>query len=741
MFRAFIFLLVFGCSTLFGQNPRYRILSIPVERSTISLREPWTGGMNSPQFSSINLNNDSFPDLFVFDKIGDKVLTYINNGTTGDTAFTYAPQYEELFPSDLFSRAQIRDYNFDSIPDIFTHTNTGSRVYKGSLQGGQLHFDLVSPLLMYNDGTFDINIWTSVDDLPVFTDVNHDGDLDVLTFGILGTTVGYYENQTVEHPGDIHYAFDSLKYSYITPCWGNFSENLNRIFLNISCKGGDSPATDESTLDGSRNADGSHCLCDLDYSNDGDKDLILGNTTYSKLFLLNNCGDSSYAGICQVDSAFPACSIPVDFYTGPAAYHLDADNDMQNDLLVSGCTRSGTRDVKNVMFYQYSDTSCTFQFRSDSFLVEHMLDFGTDSKPVFFDFNGDGLKDIITGNFGYYRPFQTYKSALAYLENTGTPSTPQFKLRTDDYGSFSTFNLIAMHPAFGDLDGDGKQDLLVGEQTGFLHFFKNTGATVASFPGITTPNYFNIDIGQFSAPFIYDVNGDSLNDLVIGRKDGKLSYFWNFGTPTTPLFHPDSANTNFGTVNVTRPGFTEGYSQPFIQKDSAGNMKLFVGSLRGNIFQYAIDPAKLRGGSFNLIDSDYLKHDVGSKATINIADLNNDGNQEYVIGNSRGGLLLYSDSLWDPGTVLDVEQPVEERQGINIYPNPAKDFFVCEIETPLSHNPKTEIFNLLGEKVEPEIKITGNKIFIGTNGFSKGFYIVRISDSGKYFTGKIFVEK
>ena len=41
------------------------------------------------------------------------------------------------------------------------------------------------------------------------------------------------------------------------------------------------------------------------------------------------------------------------------------------------------------------------------------------SRPLFYDFNGDGLVDIIVGNLGYFNNTPYYSSTLAYYQNTG----------------------------------------------------------------------------------------------------------------------------------------------------------------------------------------------------------------------------------------------------------------------------------------------------------------------------------
>jgi hypothetical protein len=733
MYKLFVFLFLFCSTELFAQSPKFRVNNIPVERKGSKLRMPWVGGLNSPQFSEINLNGDSYPDLFVFDRVGDKVLTFVNNGTPGDTAYRYAPQFERLFPSDLKSWALIRDYNNDGVPDIFTHANTGTRVYKGSNQGGTLSFNLVNDLLTYFDGTFHVNIWTNVDDIPVFTDVNRDGDMDVLTFGIFGSAVEYYENQTVENGGTGSFDIDSFQFKDGSLCWGNFTENslTNAINLNISCKGeGHASATEGARHVGST-------IFDFDADNDHDVDLLIGDISFNSLVFVQNCGDSAFANACSSDSTFPSCNQPVNIPVFPAAYSIDADNDGDKDLLVSPNARVGI-DVDNVLFYKNVNSSCGWAYQTDSFLVKDILDFGTDSKPCFFDFNYDGLQDIVIGNYGYYQEYQPYKSTIAVYENVGSASEPAFKLLSENYNNFSNFNLVALHPAFGDLDGDNLPDMVVGELQGFLHYFKNTGLSSANFPSMTTPQFFGLDVGLNSAPFIYDVNNDSLNDLVVGRKDGKLTYFWNFGTKNSPQFHPDSANTLFGGLTVTVPGFTEGYSNPFLVKNSDGNTELYVGTNRGLVYRYAVDSTKWRSGAFALIDSNFIGEDVGSESTISITDINGDGKLEYLLGNSRGGLLLYSDTLLDTSIVISLPD-LHEGRNLKLYPNPARDILFVELGSPLKGTPAIEIYDLMGRHILFDASFADNRFTVHATSIQSGMYVLLVSDGEQTLYSKFCI--
>ena len=92
------FLLIVCCLffTVYSFSQSYtRIDTIPVKVNGNWLKNPWTGGHNYIQLSDIDMNFDGKKDLFVFDRTGHKVTTYINKGTPNtvdyvDSSFKYA---------------------------------------------------------------------------------------------------------------------------------------------------------------------------------------------------------------------------------------------------------------------------------------------------------------------------------------------------------------------------------------------------------------------------------------------------------------------------------------------------------------------------------------------------------------------------------------------------------------------------------------------------------------------------
>jgi hypothetical protein len=740
-----LFLLLVCVSGLAGQVPKFPVINIPVERNGLLLQNPWTGGMNAPQFSPIDLNNDGIQDLFVFDRGGDKVLTFINDGSHSDTAFHFAPEYIPLFPA-MHVWAVIRDYNHDGIPDIFTdqvgetdpmgHTvPAGIKVYKGSRVNGNLHFDVLQYCMYYYSAPYTVPLWVNGLGLPAIIDVNHDGDLDVLAFNTYGTAVEYYENQTVELGRDA----DSLWFYANSLCWGNFYISSPDIepSLDVSCKGG-APGGSTGRHTGS-------ALSAFDNQGDGDIDLLVSGVHVNYMDMLNNTGNANYANIGWVDSLWPSCSVPVHLPNFPGAYGVDADNDGLSDMLVAPIFSSPALDKNNVVLYKnVQGDTCRYRYSgNDSFLVSSFIDLGTASKGVFFDYNGDGLMDIVVGNYYLYNPVVAGVSGLALYENTGTPTQPRYKEITTDFAGVSVYssanNFLSANPAFGDLDGDGKPDMLIGDNNGDIHFFKNTGSNIAAFPVMTNANYFGINAGAYAAPFIYDLNGDSLPDIVVGRADGKLSYYWNFGSKTNPLFNTDSVNVAFGDVNVTLATTNTGSSQPFIMRDSTGGMLLFVGSERGTVFEYMIDTARLKGGSFLLIDSDYLKYNAGTTVTMQAWDLNGDGKPEYLLGNSLGGLQLFSETVWDSSVVLKLKDTYNPGR-FSIFPNPAGNVVYINVADINSNNLQAELFNMLGERVLSKNAVNDKLITLDVAGLETGIYIAKIYSAGYSFTGKLIIQ-
>ncbi|MBK8492548.1 MAG: VCBS repeat-containing protein [Saprospirales bacterium] len=199
-------------------QPGFERLSFPAGVDGNPIANPFTGGLNNPQPSKVDLNNDGVEDLFVFDRYGNIPLTFLYTGQAGEVDYTYAPEYAANFPP-LANWVLLRDYNNDGIQDIFAHFPTpiqGIQVFRGyydtddKIAFEPFNFCCEDYNIMYYtlaNGTT-TQVYVSPTDYPVLDDVDGDGDLDVLTFSIGGGYVEYFQNRSVE----MGYGLDSLKF-------------------------------------------------------------------------------------------------------------------------------------------------------------------------------------------------------------------------------------------------------------------------------------------------------------------------------------------------------------------------------------------------------------------------------------------------------------------------------------------------------------------------------------------------
>ena len=696
----------------FSQMTLNRDTSLHFTENGTQFLSPLSGGINAGQFSNIDLNLDGVMDIVVFDKSGNKLSPFINDN--GD--FIYAPKYRTNFPN-LHDWVLLEDYNCDGKNDIFTYSSGGMAVYLNT-STTELEFTLITPLVLSDYGSNNLNIYISPVDIPAISDIDYDGDLDVLTFSILGGFVEYHKNMSMELYGNC----DSLVYEFSESCWGLFYEGLNSYILN--CPSCICPQITNTTPTNAKQKHAGSTLLAIDVDNDNDKDLVLGDISYNNLNLLINGGDNQNAIMTAVDSVFPqnySNTLAAEMHVYPASYYIDVTNDGVKDLIVTTNSENNSENFESCWLYENTgqNTSPNFNFIQKDFLQENMIELGTSAFPTFYDYNNDGLLDLVIGNYGYHNPNNDPASSLALFENIGNDSIPKYNLINRDWLGLSTINLntnlnipaLNLSPTFSDLDGDGNKDLIVGDADGKVHFFTNNGGNFQ----ITNPNYQNIDVGQFAQPQIIDVNRDGLNDLIIGEQDGTINYLPNSGTTTNAIF--DTIITNWGGVDVDQSYISTGFSNPTLY-DSSGVYQLFVGSFSGNIYQFKNIDNNLNG-QFTAVNSTSSNIWDGGKSALALADINNDNNPDMIVGNLSGGISFFSsDTLLTDTTITNVSNQTKNID-FTIYPNPAKTNFTIKS----SETGTVTIKNLLGNTIYNKKK-TEDILKVNISQFSKGIYVV-----------------
>lgn len=700
------------------------------------LEMPWAGGLNNAQFSNIDIDFDGRMDLFVFDRSEDQIRVFLSKEVNNQNVYLEAAEYRSFFPNDLQYRAALVDYNQDGLPDIFTYGIGGIKVYRNlgnSTDGHQ--WVLEESILRSLQGQVNAILYVSSADIPAYVDVDGDGDMDILTFHIGGDRLEYHKNMSMESFG----IPDSLKFELRNECWGNFRESQfdNTIELNSNVfpcgtAGGNIPnpeftLSDEEimALEESRNDRhaGSTVLA-LDYNNNGVMDLILGDIAYPNLVKMQNGGTSpnTNSSMISVEYFFPNNSTPASVTLFPTAFFVDADHDNVKDILVTPNAKIVSENMNSVWRYRNTGTNSlpNFVFQEVNFLQNQMIDVGSGSVPVLVDVNGDGLKDLLVANFYNYKPVLDKESRLAYYRNTGTNENPVFTFVSYNQFNLNTYGLgLRIIPTFGDLDGDGDLDMIIGSESGRVHLFTNA-AGAGNTMNFSTQS-FNlqdedgtiISVGTFSAPYLVDLNRDGLIDLVIGNKNGQMHYYQNTGSANNPSFK--IVNTQLGNLDV-EPGSPDGFAVPhFVDID--GVWHLFVGARNGKmIYATGIENNLLPGQDFEFVNPSFINFDIQAYSSFWIEDINENGRFELFVGNDLGGIELFEH---DPNSNVSIEN-INPLQEVIAYPNPFRN----SISLKNVPNPsKIYISDLLG-KVVLESETINAEIELNVEELNPGVYFI-----------------
>jgi len=392
----------------FGFEKRYDVLVYDSLGSP--LENPWAGGMNACQFGAIDLDGDGISDLVVFDRNGNRTLTYRNTGIAGQSSYVFDAELATMLPR-FDDWVIFADYNMDGRSDIFAYSKgfAGIKVYRNTGNIDRLFDLVVSPYLKSFQGNGYVNVLVTYADYPAIKDIDNDGDLDLLTFWGLGSFVEFHQNESMERYGTA----DSLIFRKTKTCWGQFAESdeSNIIYLDTCFE---QKQTQETTAGIAARqyprykSDPKHTgstFMIFDNNGDGLPDLLLGDVDYTSPALLTNGGTPDEAFMINHTFAFPPNNDSINLLSFPVMSYLDVNNDGKKDLIVAPFDPSlvKAQNLNNIWLYQNKGQTNMpdFELTTKSFLQDEMLDFGAGAVPVFFDYNTDGLMDIVVGNFGY----------------------------------------------------------------------------------------------------------------------------------------------------------------------------------------------------------------------------------------------------------------------------------------------------------------------------------------------------
>jgi len=752
MSKISIIITIIGWMAVQSYGQVITLADIPFQALEGSYDLPFAGGLRAPQFSTADLNLDGQLDIVIFEREGKVIIPLVRDA---EGVLKYRPEFRNLFPA-VDSWMLMRDYNHDGIQDIFASPVTvglpGVEVYKGVEVDGQLAYELVRfpandfDILFVPVGSIETQIYASVLDIPDIKDVDGDGDLDILAFEPSGSTVYLYQNQSAE----LGFATDTLIYTLAQNCYGGVVESGFSQEVSLSPIAGTCASflwSGDDIIASNRHA-GSTVLS-IDITGDGLHELLLGDLAYNGLVALINTGTTEEAHFTDQILRFPGDENGAEIELFLSGFYEDIDADGEDELVVSPNDKFSSQSIDHIWTYDVSTSPgapAQYQLTDKNFLIDDMVYPGPNTAPMFLDYNADGMMDLVIGTGGRSPDGLDVNPKLILYENIGTSNAPAYSLADDDYLDMAAFKTTSRSfaPAIGDLDGDGDRDMIIGDNRGRLYYLENDSDSpdILSF---RTPVYeaFDIKVSAWATPFIYDMDGDGLGDLVIGEQNfnnvdgrrGSINYFQNIGNVGTADFDADEGSASndpiFGRINLKEPGFINNYSAPALF-DLGDEILIASGTASGFVYLYSTDEST-PSDSFNIMSTQYGGLREGEQAVLSFADLNGDQHLEVAIGTRRGGLAIYHTDIFADISSAN-NTPGGPTSSIRLSPNPTDGELSLDIDQ-LSRGARFQIYDNGGRVV-----VRGPAAStLDVSHLHNGVYILEVRD-GQYAYTERFVK-
>jgi hypothetical protein len=272
------------------------------------------------------------------------------------------------------------------------------------------------------------------------------------------------------------------------------------------------------------------------------------------------------------------------------------------------------------------------------------------SSPCVEDLDGDGLDDLIVGDFG---------GKFRFYRNVGTASEPTFdengwiQAGSED-AEVNIYCCVGGQPRFCDLDGDGILDMIANSyDPGHCYLFRGlarnkfaareelldkSGVPVRSAP---VQKQRHQSFGSFYETVDWDDDGDL--DLLIGCFSGELKLRINEGNATTPKF----ASENIDIEAEGEPLKVEAHLCPVVADwDGDGLWDIVAGSDDGSVTFFrnigtASAPAFAAGQTlvsahegtgYNIVNFDESEIVQGIRSQVEVTDYNGDGKLDLLVG-------------------------------------------------------------------------------------------------------------
>jgi hypothetical protein len=375
-------------------------------------------------------------------------------------------------------------------------------------------------------------------------------------------------------------------------------------------------------------------IADLD--GDGKPDLVVVNGYDNNISLFRNISTN---GTLTINSFAPRVDLP-SFGGSPSGLAVaDVDGDGKLDLVVS--------DFDNNRVVVYRNISTVGTLDANSFAAPVYLSVGANPATVCVrDLDGDGRPDIACVCWG--------DSTLSILQNIGVAGT----LTANSFAPPVVF-ATGTNPhdlVIADLDGDNKPDFAVVHQASrILSVFRNV-----SFPGVINTNSFaaRVDFpasGEGNSIVAGDVDGDGKVDLVVGWAGGSaVAVYRNLSSPGTL-----DTNSFAPEVDFPAPGWVRSVGLGDLNGDGMPDISL---TCEEDSYMCVFQNLSTPGSFTNTSLGSRVDYGAGwNPHGISIGDLDGDGRPDIVFGNQYDSTIsIYQNQVPFAGPPSIISQPANQ---------------------------------------------------------------------------------
>ncbi len=200
----------------------------------------------------------------------------------------------------------------------------------------------------------------------------------------------------------------------------------------------------------------------------------------------------------------------------------------------------------------------------------------------------------------------------------------------------------------GDIDGDGWNDLVVSESAiNDISIYRNLGLGGSLSSSSFAPKVSLDGAGNQGSLFLFDLDGDGLQDIISSFGNGSQSYFVTFRNISTP------GNIAFETFERWQGNAYSSFVSNIVDVDGDGRVDLIGQHGNGSvnpdfwIAQNISTPGNIEfGASLN-----YFGNTLDAGEGVAVGDLDNDGKPELVVSHNFGATLSLLKNTSTPGLI------------------------------------------------------------------------------------------